>query len=293
MLISLKWIFKVKLDEYRGVLKNKSWLVAKGCCQKEGNDYEESFAQVSRIKAIRIFIACVAHKNMTIYQMNVKNAFLNGELKEEGSESSNFVDTLMVERSKLDEDPQGTQVDPTRYRSMVGSLMYLTASRPGLAFAVCMCAWTPAAFADIDHAWYQDTRMSTSGSAQFFKEKLVSWSSKKQKYTTISTTEAEYFSLSGCCAQILWMQSQLTDYGFEFYRIPLYCDPKSVIALSCNSIQHSRTNHIVVRYHFIKEQVDNGMVELYFIKTTYQLTDIFMKVLGREQFKFLINRLGM
>ncbi|GJX25689.1 hypothetical protein Tco_0231985 [Tanacetum coccineum] len=100
------------------------------------------------------------------------------------------------------------------------------------------------AFADADYAGCQDTRQSTSGSAQFLREQLVSWSSKKQKSTTISTTEAEYIALSGCCAQILWMRSQLSDYGFTFNKIPLYCDNQSAIALCCNNVQHSRSKHI-------------------------------------------------
>ncbi|GKC05471.1 hypothetical protein Tco_0997081 [Tanacetum coccineum] len=96
------------------------------------------------------------------------------------------------------------------------------------------------AYADADHVGCQDTRRSTSGSAQFLGDKLVSWSSKKQKCIVISSTEAEYIALSGCCAQILWMCSQLTDYGFQFDKIPLYCDNNSVIALCYNNVQHSR-----------------------------------------------------
>ncbi|GJS00179.1 hypothetical protein Tco_0316687 [Tanacetum coccineum] len=115
------------------------------------------------------------------------------------------------------------------------------------------------AYADADHAGCQDTRRSTSGSAQFLGDKLVSWSSKKQKSTAISSTEAEYIALSGCCSQILWMRSQLTDYGFQFNKIPLYCDNKSVIALCCNNVQHSRAKHIDIRYPFIKEKVENGI----------------------------------
>ncbi|GJR32885.1 copia protein [Tanacetum coccineum] len=209
-------------------------------------------------------------------------------LKKYGLEQCDAVDILMVGQSKLDEDPNGTLVDP-RYRGMVGSLMYLTAS-----------LWYPKdtgfslkAFADADYAGCQDSRKSTSGSAQFLGEKLISWSSKKQKCTAISTTKAEYISLSGCCAQILWMWSHLTDYGFDYNKIPLYSDLKSAIALSCNTMQHSKTKHIAFRYHFIKKQVENEVVELYFIKTDYQLVDIFTKALARERFKFLINRLGM
>ncbi|GKD01422.1 hypothetical protein Tco_1171696 [Tanacetum coccineum] len=212
---------------------------------------------------------------------------------------------------------------------MVDSLMYLTASRPDLVFVVCMCTryqdsptkkhlealkrvfwyprgtinwglWYPkdtamalTAYVDADHAGYQDTRRSTSGSAQFLGDKLVSWSSKKQKSTAISTTEVEYIAMSGCCAQILWMRSQLTDYDFVFNKIPLYCDNRSAIALCSNNVQHSRSKHIDILHHFIREQVKKGVVELYFMTTDYQLADIFTKALPRERFKFLLPHLGM
>ncbi|GJS58619.1 hypothetical protein Tco_0653403 [Tanacetum coccineum] len=106
-------------------------------------------------------------------------------------------------------------------------------------------------------------------------------------------TEAKYIAMSGCCAQILWMRSQLTDYGLGFNKIPMYCDNKSAIALCCNNVQHSRSKHIDIRFHFIKEQVENGVVELYFVNTEYQLADIFTKALCRERIEFLINKLGM
>ncbi|GJZ63767.1 retrovirus-related pol polyprotein from transposon TNT 1-94 [Tanacetum coccineum] len=334
MIIKLKWIFKVKKDEFRGVLKNKAWLIAKGCRQEDGIDFEESFAPVARIEAICIFIANASNKNMTIYQIDVKTAFLNGKLREVvyvsqregfidldnpthvyrpkkalyglkkalrawydisssfllsqnfsegavdptlfirkegkdilmfkmsmmgkmsfflglqisqsprgifinhtkyaleilkkyGIDSSDPVDTPLVEKTKLDADLQGKTVDPTHYRGMIGSLMYLTSSRPDLLFSVY-------------HAECQDTRKSTSGSAQFLGDRLVNWSSKKQKSTAISNTK-----------------------------------------------------HIDVRYYFIKEQVENDVVELYFVRTEYQLADIFTKALQRERFKFLINKLRM
>ncbi|GKC82093.1 hypothetical protein Tco_1137810 [Tanacetum coccineum] len=135
------------------------------------------------------------------------------------------------------------------------------------------------AYAYANHAGCQDTRCSTSGSDQFLDDKLVIWSPKKQKSTAISSTKAEYIALFGCCSQILWMHSQLTDYGFQFNKMPLYCDNKSAIALCCNNVQQSRANHIDIRYYFIKEQVENGIVELYFFWTEYQLADIFTKPL--------------
>ncbi|GKC45347.1 retrovirus-related pol polyprotein from transposon TNT 1-94 [Tanacetum coccineum] len=196
-------------------------------------------------------------------------------LKKYGLDSSTSVDTPMVEKMKLDEDRQGTLVDPTRFRGMVGSLMYLSASRPDIDSGFALRA-----FADVDYAGCQDTRRSTSGFVQFLGDKLVIWSSKKQKSMAISTTEAEYIALSGCC-------------GFTFNKIPLYCDNQSAIALCCNNVQHSRSKHIDIRHHFIKEQVENRVVEVYFVETKYQLADIFTKALPRERFELLLPLLGM
>ncbi|GKF50864.1 hypothetical protein Tco_0147331 [Tanacetum coccineum] len=111
----------------------------------------------------------------------------------------------MMEKSKPDEDLYGTPVDATLYRGMIGSLMYMTSKDTGMSLT---------AYEDAYHVGCQDTRHSTSGSAKFLGDKLVSWSSKKQKSIAISSTKAEYIALSGCCAQILWMRLQLTDYGF-------------------------------------------------------------------------------
>ncbi|GJX49754.1 hypothetical protein Tco_0276599 [Tanacetum coccineum] len=208
---------------------------------------------------------------------------------------------LGKEKSK-DEDTQGKAIDPTHYRGMIGTFMYLTTSKPDLTFVVCMCARglgskdssiALTAYADADHAGCQDTRRSTSGSMKLLGDILVSWSSKRQKSVVISNTEAEYIAMSGCCAQILWMRSQLTDYGLGFNKIPMYCDNKSVIALCCNNVQHSRSKHIDIRFHFIKEHVENGVIELYFVNTEYQLADIFTKPLARERIEFMINKLGM
>nr|GEY74178.1 retrovirus-related Pol polyprotein from transposon TNT 1-94 [Tanacetum cinerariifolium] len=236
MLIKLKWIYKVKTDEFNGVLNNKARQLAQGFKQEEGIDFKESFTPVARIEAICIFVANAANKNMTIFQMDIKTAFLNVSLKK-----SDSIDTPMVEKSKLNENLQGKPVDATLYSGMIGSLMYLT-SNTGMSLT---------AYADADHARCQDTRRSTSGSAQFL------------------------------------------DYGFQFIKIPMYCDNKSAIALWCNNIQHSRAKHIDVRYHFIKEQVDSGIVELYFVLTEYQLAGIFTKPLPRERFNFFIEKLGM
>nr|GEX57618.1 retrovirus-related Pol polyprotein from transposon TNT 1-94 [Tanacetum cinerariifolium] len=109
----------------------------------------------------------------------------------------------------------------------------------------------------------------------------------------MSFSEVEYVSLSACCAQVLWMITQLTDYGFHFDKIPMYCDSKVAIAISCNPVQHSRTKYIDVRYHFIKEKVEKGIVKLFFVGTEYQLADLFTKALPEERFKYLVRRLVM
>nr|GFB55734.1 retrovirus-related Pol polyprotein from transposon TNT 1-94 [Tanacetum cinerariifolium] len=147
---------------------------------------------------------------------------------------------------------------------------------------------------DSDHVGCPDSRKSTSGGIQFLGgDKLVSWSLKKQDCTSMSSTEAEYVSLSACCAQVLWMRTQLTDYGFHFDKIAMYCDSKAAIAISCNPVHHLRTKHIDVRYHFIKEKVEKGIVELFFVGTEYQLANLFTKALPVERFQYLVRRLGM
>ncbi|GJX23942.1 retrovirus-related pol polyprotein from transposon TNT 1-94 [Tanacetum coccineum] len=236
LLIKLKWIYKVKTDEFGGVLKNKARLVAQGFRQEEGIDFEESFTSVARIEAIRIFIANAAHNNMMICQMDVKTAFLNGELKEEVyvSQPEGFVDqdnpSHMYKLKKalygLKQAPRAWYdmlssflisqhfskgaVDPTLFTRHAGNDLLLGTINMGLWYSKDT-GMSLTAYADADHTGCQDTRRSTSGSAQFLGDKLVSWSSNKQKCTAISSKEAEYIALSGCCAQILWMRSQLTD----------------------------------------------------------------------------------
>ncbi|GKA38883.1 retrovirus-related pol polyprotein from transposon TNT 1-94 [Tanacetum coccineum] len=225
------------------------------------------------------------------YQMDVKTIFLNGVLREEvyvsqldgfvdqdnpnhvyklkkalcglkqAPRACNLVDTPMVEKSKLDEDTQGKVIDPTHYRGMVGTLMYLIANRPDLAFVLMQTLIMRVdkildeVHLDVCNYWETDVLVGHQ--------------------------------------KVLWMRSQLTDYGIRFNKIPKYCDNKIAIALCYNNVQHSRSKHIDIRFHFIKKQVENGVVELYFVNTEYQLADIFNKALGRERIEFLINKLGM
>nr|GEV78588.1 hypothetical protein [Tanacetum cinerariifolium] len=299
--LTLKWLFKNKHDEENTFIRNKTHLVVRGYQQEEAIDFEESFAPVAQMEAIRIFLAYVAHKGFTMYQMDVKTAFLHGSLREymyvcqpegffdadhpshvyklkkalcglkQASRSwynelstfllqnrfskgtidptfgifinqSNYVNEILKKyglntcdiigtpmdiKDKLDLDQIGTPVDATKYRSMIGALMYLTSSRPDIVHASCDSGFELTGFSDADYAGCKDTFKSTSGGTQFLGKKLVSWSSKKQDCTSLSTAELEYVSLSACCAQVLWMRTQLTDYGYHFDKISIYCDSKS------------------------------------------------------------------
>ncbi|GJS41815.1 retrovirus-related pol polyprotein from transposon TNT 1-94 [Tanacetum coccineum] len=224
--------------------------------------------------------------------------YVNTILKKYGLNTCDTIGTLMDIKYKLDLDQIETLVDATKYCSMIGALMYLTPSRPNIVHATCLwyikdSGFELTKFSDDDYASCKDTFKITSGGAQFLGEMLMSWSSKKQDCTSLSTAKSEYVSLSACCAQVLWMRTQLTDYGYHFNKILIYYDSKSAIAISCNLVQHSRTKHIAVRYHFIKERVEKGTIELYFVKTDYQLADIFTKALIVDRFNYLVRRLGM
>ncbi|KAJ9556751.1 LOW QUALITY PROTEIN: hypothetical protein OSB04_011365 [Centaurea solstitialis] len=463
-IIGLKWILRNKTDENNLIIRNKARLVAKGYRQQEGIDYDETYAPVARIEAIRIFLAYAAHKNMTVYQMDVKCAFLNGVLQEEVyvEQPEGFVDsrfpnhvyildkalyglkqaprawyetltdyllgvgykkgtidpTLFLKRSgkdliivqiyvddiifastkpemcqefentmksqfkmsmmgeltfflglqvrqrpdgifinqakyvqdllkrfdfggsnsaatpmprnfQLSADTSGKPVDQKTYRAIIGSLLYLTASRPDIVFSTGVCAryqcdprdshlsavkrilrylkgtpdfglWYPKdsgfeliAYTDSDHAGCKLNRKSTSGACQFLGDKLVSWSSRKQNCVSLSTAEAEYVAAACCCSQVLWMKTQLADFGYTMHRIPIYCDSKSAIQITANPVQHSRTKHIDIRYHFIKDHVEKGNIELYFVESDYQLVDLFTKPFDEKRHFFLLSKLGM
>ncbi|CAH9083075.1 unnamed protein product [Cuscuta europaea] len=463
-IIGTKWVFKNKKDEEGIVIRNKARLVAKGYNQQEGIDYDETFAPVARIEAIRLFLAYAAHKNFTVFQMDVKTAFLNGVLEEEVyvAQPEGFVDpkypdhvyklkkalyglkqaprawydalteflvdsgfskgkidtTLFIKRqksdiiliqiyvddiifassnprlckhfeklmktkfemsmmgelnfflglqvrqlsdgifinqskyilemlkrfnidgkssmttpmspnNKLDSNPSGKPVDATNYRAIIGSLLYLTSSRPDIVFSTCLCArfqanpkeshltavrrilrylkgtvnlglWYPkhsgfdlVGYSDADFAGCRMDRKSTSGAVQFLGDKLVCWSSKKQNCVSTSTAEAEYVAAASCCSQILWMKTQLKDYGYTLRHIPIYSDSQSAIAITSNPVHHSRTKHIDLRYHFIKDHVEKGDIDMYFVSSELQLADLFTKALDEKRFQFLVSKLGM
>ncbi|KAJ9566570.1 LOW QUALITY PROTEIN: hypothetical protein OSB04_002536 [Centaurea solstitialis] len=439
-IIGSKWIFRNKLDEIGTIIRNKASLVAQ---QEEGIDYDETFAPVARLEAIRLFLAFAAHMNFKVFQMDIKNAFLNGKLNEEVyvAQPPGFVDPkfpdhvynlnkalyglkqaprawydtlstfllskgfargkidstlflkkypkhillvqiyvddiifgstnpklckkfellmkseykmsmmgeltfflgLQIKQSEkgifinqgkyvhemlnkfdltsctpmkipkapplsLDKDSKGKPVDVTLCRGMIGSLLYLTASRPDIMYSTCLCAryqaepkeshltavkrifrylkGTPnlglwyskdsgfdlTAYSDSDFAGCMIDRKSTTGGCHLLGGKLV---------TGI------------CCAQVLWLRNQLQDYDIQLSKIPIYCDNTSAIAIANNPVLHSKTKHIEVRYHFIRDHVMNGDIELHFFPTEYQLADLFTKPLDVTHFNMLISELGM
>ncbi|GJR04917.1 retrovirus-related pol polyprotein from transposon TNT 1-94 [Tanacetum coccineum] len=346
-IIAVKWLWKNKSDVENIVIRNKSRLVAKGYKQEEYIDFEESFAPVARLEAVRMFIAFAAHKNITIFQMDVKTAFLNGPLKEEvyvslpngfvdldfpdhvyrlkkalyglkqapracydkltffliehhftkgiieptlftrrhggdillvqvyaddiiiGSTNpdfskrfanvmkNNFEMSMMSELNfflglQVHQSPCGIFISQSQYAIELlkkhGMDKYVSMSIPMTterldAKSYNMGLWYPKdsrfeliGYSDADHAGCKDDCKSTSGGIQFLGDKLVSWSLKKQDCTAMSTTEAEYVSLFACCAQVIWMRTQLLDYGFKYNKILMYCDSKSVIDISCNPV---------------------------------------------------------
>ena len=209
---------------------------------------------------------------------------------------------------------------------MIGSLMHLTASRPNIVFFLCLCAtfqsdpreshlaavqrifrylkgteffglWYPKDFTmsllGYTDAGFLVDRNSTSGMAQFLGPCLVLWGSKKQNYVALSTTEAEYVATTACCSQLLWLKQKLSDFGMDFSSIKILCDNTSTINISKNHVHHSRTKHIDIRHHFLRDHVEKGNIVLDYCRTGDQVADIFTKALNREQYENLRLHLGL
>nr|GEY47423.1 hypothetical protein [Tanacetum cinerariifolium] len=317
-----------KHDEEQTVIRNKSRLVVRGYRQEEGIDFKESFPSVARMEAIRIFLAYVAHKLFTVFQMDVKTAFLNGTLKEDVfvCQPEGFIDAdhpshvfvLKKALYGLKQAPRawydqlstfllqthffkGT-TDPTLFiRRFVDDILVVQVYVDDIIFGSTRLR------PNIVHATYLCARYQAKPTEKHLKEvKRVFrylwgtvntglWYTKDSGLELTGFSDADY---PGCkdtfkstFGGVLWMRTQLTDYGFHFNKIPIYRDSKSAIAISCNPVQHSRTKHIVVRYHFIKEHVEKGTIELYFVKTYYQLADLFTKALPIDRFNYLVRRL--
>nr|GEW54280.1 retrovirus-related Pol polyprotein from transposon TNT 1-94 [Tanacetum cinerariifolium] len=307
--INMKWLWKNKRDEENTVIRSKSRLVAKGYAQKEGVDFKESFAPIARLEAVWLFIAYVAHKSFTIYQMDVKTAFLYGPLKEElyVNQPDGFVDPYHPDKVyRLKKALYGLKQAPRAWydelsnflvskgfsKGSIDPTLLITKHRGDILLVqifvddIIFGFINPNLSKRFEKLMHIKFEMSMMGELKFFLgiqihqsprgifinqakyaqeilikhggDKLVSWSSKKQDCTSMSSAEAEYVSLSACYAQFLWMRTQLTDYGFHFNKIPMYCDSKEAIAISCNP-----------------------------------LANLFTKALPEERFKYLVRQLGM
>ncbi|WVZ80556.1 LOW QUALITY PROTEIN: hypothetical protein U9M48_028024 [Paspalum notatum var. saurae] len=226
--------------------------------------------------------------------------------------------TPMSTNTALDADEDGEVVDQKKFRGMIGSLLCLTATRPDIQFAVCLCAcyqasprtshpvkrifrylkFTPElglwyssgsflslrGFLDADHAGCRIDRKLTSGTCQLLGTSLVSWSSHKQASVSLSTTEAEYIAAASCCSKLLWMKATLSDFGLRFGKIPLLVDSTSAISVAKNPVLHSRTKYIDVRFHFLRDHYEKGDIDLIHVVSANQLADIFTKPLEFHAF---------
>ncbi|GJX26881.1 putative ribonuclease H-like domain-containing protein [Tanacetum coccineum] len=321
--ISTKWVYRNKKDERGIMIKNKARLVAQGYTQEEGIDYDEVFAPVAKIEAIRLFLAYASFEDFMVYQMDVKSAFLYGQIEEKvyvcqppGFEDPNFPDrrgkihkTLFIRRDKglqvkqkndrivisqdkyvteilkkfgftdvktastpmetqklLLKDEYGKEVDVHLYRSMIGSLIYLTSSRPDIMFAV--------SYTNSDYAEASLDKKSTIRGCQFLRCRLISWQCKKQTVVANFTTEAEYVAASSCCGQVLWIQNQLLDYGYNFMHTKINTDNESTICIVKNPVFHSKTKNIDIRHHFIRDSNEKKLIQMIKIHTNKNVADL-------------------
>ncbi|GJS93467.1 putative ribonuclease H-like domain-containing protein [Tanacetum coccineum] len=380
--IGTKWVYRNKKDQRGIVIKNKARLVAQGYTQEEGIDYDEVFAHVARIKAIRLFLAYASFKDFVVYQMDVKRAFLYGKIEEEvyvcqppGFEDPDFPDrvykvekalyglhqaprawyetlstylldngiqrgkiekTLFIRRDKglqvkqkedrifisqdkyvteilkkfgfsdvktastpmethkpLLKDADDEDVDEHLYESMIGSLMYLTSSRPDIMFAYPKDSPFDLVAYTSDYARASLDRKSTTGGCQFLGCRLISWQCKKQIVVANSTIEAEYIAASNCYGQVLWIQNQLLDYGYNFMQTKIHIDNKSTIYIVKNLIFHSKTKHIEIMHHFIRDSNEKKLIQMIKIHTDQNVADLLTKAFDVSRFEYLIASIGM
>jgi hypothetical protein len=255
--------------------------------------------------------------------------YIQDILKKFGMKDAKPIKIPMGTNGHLDLDMGGKSVDQKVYRSMIGSLLYLCASRPDILLSVYMCArfqadpkevhlravkrimrylvytpkfglWYPKGstfdligHSDADWAGCKIDRKSTSRTCQFLGRSLVSWASKKQNSVALSTAEAEYIVAGHCCVQLLWMRQTLRGYGYKLSKVPLLCDNESAIRMAENPVEHSRTKHIDIQYHFLRDHQQRGDIEIAYINTKDQLADIFTKPLDEKTFSKLRNELNI
>ncbi|WJX46324.1 hypothetical protein P8452_33139 [Trifolium repens] len=312
-IIGTRWVFRNKLDE-------------------NGIDYDETFAPVasefemSMMGELRFFLG-LQIKQLEDGIFICQEKYIKDLLKKYKMNEAKIMSTPMHPSTSLDKDENGKNVSEKEFRGMIGSLLYLTASRPDIVFSVGLCArfqsspkeshlvavkrifrylvgtqdvglWYKKgthfdlkAYCDADYAGDKIERKSTSGACQFLGEALVSWCCRKQNTIALSTTEAEYVSASNCCSQVIWIKNQLEDFSLRYTNVQILCDNTSAINLSKNPIEHSRSKHIEIKHHFIRDHVNKKDISLVFVDTENQLTDIFTKPLVEDRFNFIKEKL--
>ncbi|GKB20296.1 putative ribonuclease H-like domain-containing protein [Tanacetum coccineum] len=237
--------------------------------------------------------------------------------------------TPIETQKPLVKDEEASDVDVHLYRSMIGSLMYVTASRPDIMFAVCACSrfqvtpktshltavkrifrylkgkpklglWYPRestfdleSYSDSDYAGANLDKKSTTGGCQFLGRRLITWQCKKQTIVATSTTEAEYVAAASCCGQVLWIQNQMLDYGFNFMNTKIYIDNESTICIVKNPVYHSKTKHIAIRHHFIRDAYEKKLIQVLKIHTNDNVADLLTKAFDVSRFQFLVVSIGM
>ncbi|GJX32193.1 putative ribonuclease H-like domain-containing protein [Tanacetum coccineum] len=264
--IGTKWVYKNKKDERGVVVRNKARFVAQGHRQEEAIDYDEVFAPVARIEAIRIFLAFASYMGFIVYQMDVKSAFLawyatlSTFLLRSGYRRGTIDKTLFIKKDKND---------------------------------IIVSSFDLEAYSDSDYAGANLDRKSTTGGCQFLGRRLISWQCKKQTIVATSTTEAEYVAAANCCGQVLWIQNQMLDYGFNFMNTKIYIDNESTICIVKNPVFHSKTKHIEIRHHFIRDAYEKKLIQVLKIHTDDNVADLLTKAFDVSRFNFLIVNIGM
>ncbi|GJX72347.1 putative ribonuclease H-like domain-containing protein [Tanacetum coccineum] len=370
-----------KRDERGVVVRNKARLVAQGYTQEEGIDYDEVFAHVARIEAIRRgyvsqppgfvntdhpkkvykvvkalyglhqaprawdMLLLSILENMDTKGVRLTRLYLLKGTREDKSAVQVMLRIQFVDRPKvwceefealMKKQISMSSMETTVFlglyksnrtsrnlhisdKSMIGSLMYLTASRPDIMFAVCVCSrfqvtpktshlnvvkrifkylkgkpnlglWYPRespfdleAFSDSDYGGSNLDRKSTTGGCQFLGQRLISWQCKKQTIVATSTTEAEYVAAANCCGQVLWVYNQLLDYGFNFIKTKIHIDNESTICIVKNPVYHSKTKHIEIRHHFIRDCYEKKLISVEKIHTDLNVADLLTKPFDRPR----------
>ncbi|GKB38170.1 putative reverse transcriptase, RNA-dependent DNA polymerase, partial [Tanacetum coccineum] len=314
--IGTKWVYRNKKDKRGIVVRNKARQVAQGYTQEEGIDYDKVFAPIARIEAIRLFLAYALFMGFIMYQMDVKSTFLYGTIEEEvyvcqppSFEDPQFPDKVYKIEKALYDDAQeipnefyGLQVKQKDDGIFISQDKYVADILKKFDFVTIKIASTPIetnkallkdeeaedvdvpnspfdleAFSDSDYAGASLDRIFTTRGCQFLGKRLISWQCKNQTIVANSTTEAEYVAAVNCYGQVLWIQNQMLDYGFTFLNTKIYIDNESTIYIVKNLVFHSKTKHIEIRHHFIRDSYEKGIIQVIKIHTDHNVADLLTK----------------